>query len=129
MPMTDAHENASGYRQPGETCAQETAMLGSQGTNAVHGTWGSEGDAGRHRRTQAGQGQGTPSPGPVPLRLARIATQAQPYPAMACTTLAHHLDVAMLARALKSLTPQSAPGVDRVTWQAYQANLETNLGA
>src|SRR4029450_4511675 len=105
IPMTDAHENASGHRQPGETCAQETAMLGSQGTHAVHGPWCSAGDAGRHRRTKAGQGQGTPSPVPVPLRRARSAPQAQQSPAMACTTLAHHLDVAMLARALKSLTP------------------------
>lgn len=129
LPMTDAHENASGHRQPGETCAQETAMLRSQGTNAVHGTWGREGDAGRHLRTKAGQGQGTPRPVPGPLRLARLATQAQQYPAMAVTTLAHHLDGAMLERALKSLTPQSAPGVDRVTWQAYKANLATNLVA
>lgn len=104
-------------------------MPGSQGTNAVHGTWCSEGDAGRHLRTKAGQGHGTPSPMPVPLRLERIATQAQQYPDMAFTTLAHHLDVAMLERALKSLNPQSAPGVDRVTWQAYKANLETNLVA
>ena len=128
-PMTDAHENASGHRQPGETCAQEAARLGSQGTNAVHGTWCSEGDAGRHLRTKAGQGQGTPSPVPIPLRLERIATQAQQYPDMAFTTLAHHLDVAMLERAFKSLNPKSAPGVDRVTWQAYKANLETNLVA
>ena len=104
-------------------------MPGSQGTNAVHGTWCSEGDAGRHRRTQAGQGQGTPSPVPVPLRRERIATQAQQSPDMAFTTLAHHLDVAMLERAFKSLNPPSAPGVDRVTGQAYKANLETNLVA
>jgi RNA-directed DNA polymerase len=129
IPMTDAHENASGHRQPGETCAQETARLRSQGTNAVHGTWGSAGDAGRHRRTKAGQGQGTPSPVPVPLRLERLAPQAQQSPDMACTTLAHHLEVAMLARALKSRNPQRAPGVDRGTWQAYKANLETNLVA
>lgn len=104
-------------------------MLGSQGTNAVHGTWGRAGDAGRHRRTKAGQGQGTPSPVPVPLRLARSAPQAQPSPDMACTTLAPHLEVAMLARALKSLNPNSAPGVDRVTWQAYKAPLDTTLVA
>jgi len=74
-------------------------------------------------------GPGTPSPEPIARRLERIATQAQQYPDMACTTLAHHLDVAMLERALGSLTPQSAPGVDRVTWQAYKANLETHLSA
>src|SRR5262245_65653974 len=92
IPMTDAHENTSGPRQPGETCAQETAMPGSQGTHAVHRTWCHEGDAGRHLRTKAGQGQGTPSSVPVPLRLERIAPQAQQSPAMAFTTLAHPLD-------------------------------------
>ena len=132
---TNAHEHASGHRQLGETCARKAAMPGSQGTNAVHGTWCSEGEAGRHLRTEAGHagttpaGPGIPSPVPISLRLERIATQAQPYPDMAFTTLAHHLDVAMLERALRSLNPQSAPGVDRVTWQAYKANLETNLAA
>jgi retron-type reverse transcriptase len=64
---------------------------------------------------------------PIPLRVERIATQAQPYPDMACTTLAHHLDVAMLGRAFQRLTPHSAPGADRVTWQKDNENLATNL--
>jgi hypothetical protein len=126
---TNAHEHASGPRQLGETCAREAARPGSQGTSAVHGTWCSAGEAGRHLRTKAGYGPGTPSPAPVPLRLERIATQAQQYPDMACTTLAHHREVAMLERACGSLNPHSAPGVDRVTGQTYQANLETTLGA
>ena len=129
FPMTTAHEDASGHRQPGETSAWEAARPGNQGTTSVHGTWRSEGEAGRHLRTKAGQRQGTPSPAPVPLRLERIATQAQQYPDMAFTTLAHHLDVAMLERALGSLNPHSAPGVDRVPWQTYQATLETHLAA
>jgi RNA-directed DNA polymerase len=128
-PTVTAHGNASGHRQPGETCAREAVRPGSQGTKAVRGTWCSEGEAGRHLRTKAGYGPGTPSPVPVPLRLARIATQAQQYPDMAFTTLAHHLDVAMRERAFGSLNPHSAPGGDRVTWQTYKANLETNLGA
>ena len=70
----NAHGNASGHRQPGETCAREAVRPGSQGTKAVHGTWCSEGEAGRHLRTKAGYGPGTPSPVPVPLRLERIAT-------------------------------------------------------
>jgi retron-type reverse transcriptase len=64
---------------------------------------------------------------PISQRLERIATQAREYPDMAFTTLAHHLDVAMLAHAFRSLNPQSAPGVDRVTWRTYKNNLETNL--
>ncbi len=46
---------------------------------------------------------------------------------MACTTLAHHLDVAMLGRAFFRLNPQSAAGVDRVTWRGYKEKLESNL--
>jgi hypothetical protein len=128
-PLARAYGNASGHRQPGETCAREAVRPGSQGTTAVHGTWCSAGDAGRHLRTKAGDRPGTPSPVPVPLRLERIATQAQHYPDMACTTLAHHLDVAMLERACGSRNPPSAPGGDRVTWQTYKATLATNLVA
>ena len=72
-------------------------------------------------------GQGTPSPVPIPQRLERIATQAREYPDMAFTTLAHHLDVAMQAHAFRRLNPQSAPGVDRVTWRTYKNNRETTL--
>jgi hypothetical protein len=46
---------------------------------------------------------------------------------MAFPTLAHHLEVAMLAHAFRSLNPQSAPGVDRVTWRTYTHNLATTL--
>jgi len=121
-----AYAHTSGPRQPGETCAREAARPGSQGTKAVDGPWGSAGDAGRHLRTTAGYGPETPRPVPVPLRRERIATQAQHYPDMAVTTLAHHLDVARLERACGSRNPPSAPGVDRVTWQTYKANLDTN---
>jgi hypothetical protein len=53
-PIASAYGNASGHRQPGETCAQEAVRPGSQGTKAVRETWGSEGEAGRHLRTKAG---------------------------------------------------------------------------
>lgn len=46
---------------------------------------------------------------------------------MVFTTLAHHLDVAMLERAFWKLNPHSSPGIDRVTWQAYERDLEENL--
>jgi len=49
------------------------------------------------------------------------------YPEMVFTTLAHHLDVAMLERAFWKLNPHSSPGIDRVTWQAYERDLEENL--
>ncbi len=133
FPTSNAHEHTPGNRQPGETCAPETQVPVSQGTTSVRGTWWSEGEAGRHLRTKVGPigmiptGQETPSFVPIPLRLERIATQARAYPDMACTTLAHHRDVALLERAFQRLNPKSAPGVDRVTWRAYKENLATNL--
>jgi RNA-directed DNA polymerase len=134
-PTANTHVNASGQRQPGETCAQEAARPASQGTTSVHGTWCSEGDAGRHLRTTAGQagttpaGPGTPSPVPISRRLERLATQAREYPDMAFTTLAHHLDGAMREDAFRRLNPRSAPGVDRVTWRMYKEHLATTLEA
>jgi RNA-directed DNA polymerase len=125
----NAYEDAPGPRQPGETGAREAEGPASQGTHSVHGPWCSAGEAGRHLRTKAGYGPGTPRPAPGPLRRERSATQAQQYPDRACTTLAHHLAVALLERAFGSLTPHSAPGVDRVTWQTYKANRETRLTA
>jgi group II intron reverse transcriptase/maturase len=112
---------ASGSSAPSEVLSKH------QGTNSVRGTWTSEGDAGRHMPLQAGAGEGTSSPESILHRLERIAAQARQYPDMQFTTLAHLLDVAMLERAFWSLNPGSAPGVDRVTWQKYQRNLETNL--
>jgi hypothetical protein len=131
--ISSANENTPGHSQPGETCAPEAEVPVSRGTNAIRGTWCSEGEAGRHHRTKAGQagaipaGQETPSFVPIPLRLERIATQAREYPDMAFTTLAHHLEVAMLERAFQRLNAKSAPGVDRATWRQYKENLETNL--
>src|SRR5713101_3353717 len=86
-PRASAYGNASGHRQPGETCAREVVRPGSQGTKAVRGTWCSEGEAGRHLRTTAGEGPGTPSPVPVPLRLLLwLSPRPQSAPGPACGT-------------------------------------------
>jgi RNA-directed DNA polymerase len=106
--------------------ARGSVRSGSQGTDSVPRTWFSEGNAGRHHRPKA-ERAGTSSPSLVKPRLDRIAEQAQQYPDMAFTTLAHHLDVAMLERAFWGLNSRSAAGVDRVTWRDYKRDLETNL--
>ena len=46
---------------------------------------------------------------------------------MVFTTLAHHLDVPLLERAFDRLNRHSAPGIDRVTWQAYEEDLIPKL--
>jgi len=105
-----------------------------RGTRTVPGTRSSEGEAGRHPRTMTGPKASADTtqredfePPTVQSQLDRIATQARQYPEMAFTTLAHLMDVAMLEHAFHRLNPQSAPGVDRVTWRKYQRNLTTNL--
>jgi RNA-directed DNA polymerase len=99
----------------------------NQGTNSVRGTWRSEGEAGRHLPLQVEAEEGTSRPESILQRLERIAEQARTYPEMQFTTLAHLLDVPMLERAFWSLNPESAAGVDRVTWHDFKRNLETNL--
>lgn len=113
-------------RSAEEMAPWESALSGSQGTDSVRGTWSSEGEAGHHQpfRTKS---PGTPSPRSVRSRLEWIATQARKYPEMTFTTLAHHLDEALLERAFWSLNPRSSPGIDRMTWQDYERNLETHL--
>ncbi len=46
---------------------------------------------------------------------------------MGFTTLAHHLDVPLLECAFDRLNRRSAPGIDRVTWHAYEEDLIPKL--
>lgn len=63
----------------------------------------------------------------VNARLEWIATQAQKYPDQPFTTLAHHLDEALLERAFWKLNPRSSPGIDRTTWQSYRRDLAAHV--
>jgi retron-type reverse transcriptase len=43
------------------------------------------------------------------------------------TALLHHVTVDLLRESFQALERQAAPGVDGLTWQDYEANLEANL--
>ena len=43
------------------------------------------------------------------------------------TTLFHHISIELLEEAFYELKENAAPGVDRLTWKDYEANLERNL--
>jgi hypothetical protein len=43
------------------------------------------------------------------------------------TALFHHLNVDLLEEAFYELKADAAPGVDRLTWKDYEANLESNI--
>lgn len=46
---------------------------------------------------------------------------------MRFTMLLHHVTVEHLTDAFYALTRKATPGVDEVTWQSYEAGLESNL--
>ena len=126
-PPTNNDGNAAGPSRSGGPFASGADLSRSQGTNSVRGTWSSEGEAGHHLASSAVGRPTTPSRTSPRQRLERIATQAREYPDMVFTTLAHHLDVPMLEFAFDRLNRRSAPGIDRVTWQAYEEDLIPKL--
>jgi retron-type reverse transcriptase len=63
----------------------------------------------------------------VSTKLERIAKLAREAPAMAFTTLAHHIDLEWLREAHGRTRKDGAAGVGRQSAEEYAANLEANL--
>ena len=63
----------------------------------------------------------------VSMKLQRIAELAKAAPAMAFTTLAHHIDIEWLHEAYRRTRKDGAVGVDGQSAKEYAANLEENL--
>jgi group II intron reverse transcriptase/maturase len=59
--------------------------------------------------------------------LGRIRNAARQRKKEKFTSLAHHISIAMLGEAFYALKRDAAPGVDGVTWEAYEADLDRNL--
>src|SRR5258708_10106747 len=59
--------------------------------------------------------------------LAGVRKAAREHKEMKFTALLHHATVDLLRGSFGSLKRKAAPGVDGVTWQAYEAGLEGRL--
>src|SRR5438552_7828058 len=57
-------------------------------------------------------------------RIRKVATERKKE---RFTTLFHHIDTDLLEEAFYELARNAAPGVDRMTWQDYEADIERNL--
>ena len=68
-----------------------------------------------------------PSSELVSTRLTRIAKLAREMPGTALTTLAHHIDKEFLKEAHARVRKNGAAGIDEVTAEMYERQLETNL--
>jgi RNA-directed DNA polymerase len=68
-----------------------------------------------------------PSRGTVEQALERIRRTARERKKERFTALLHHVSVEHLEEAFEELKRNAAPGVDGLTWEAYDADLERNL--
>jgi RNA-directed DNA polymerase len=64
----------------------------------------------------------------MPHALERIRKVARERKKEKFISLFHHISVELLEEAFYELKADAAPGVDRLTWKDYEANLERNLG-
>jgi retron-type reverse transcriptase len=63
----------------------------------------------------------------VSQALERIRKVARERKKERFTALFHHINPELLEEAFFELEEKAAPGVDRLTWEAYEANLERNI--
>lgn len=71
--------------------------------------------------------KGTPSPQTISTKQERIAALAKQMPEEALTSLSHHIDIEWLKEAYRRTRKDGATGVDAVTAQEYERELEGNL--
>ena len=82
---------------------------------------GTKGNTGQSH-TRRTQGRGSVSQG-----LDRVRSAARQRKKEKFTALLHHVTIELLRDAFLALKRRAAPGVDGLTWQDYEANLEGNL--
>jgi retron-type reverse transcriptase len=63
----------------------------------------------------------------MPHALERIRKVARERKKEKFISLFHHITIDLLDEAFYELKEDAAPGVDRLTWKDYEANLERNL--
>jgi RNA-directed DNA polymerase len=66
--------------------------------------------------------------GSVSQALERVRQAARQTRKEKFTALFHHLSAAMLRTAFFALKKDAAPGVDGLTWEAYEADLDRRIG-
>src|SRR6516164_588621 len=104
-----------------EDSAAERSVAEPNAAEPVERRAGTKGNAGQQstRRTQCRVS--------VSQALERIRKVAKESEKEKFTALFHHINVDLLEGAFYELKANAAPGVDRLTWKDYEANLESNI--
>jgi len=99
----------------------ERSAGGPYAAESVEQRAGTKGNAGQQstRRTQSRES--------VSQALERIRKVARERKKEKFTALLHHINIDLLEEAFFELKANAAPGVDRLTWKDYEADLECNL--
>jgi group II intron reverse transcriptase/maturase len=102
--------------------AVKTANKGGQpSAESMERREGTEGNAEESRTRR------TPSRVSVSQGLDRVREVAKARKKERFTALLHHVDVELLGSAFSWLKRDAAPGIDGITWQEYEQDLEANL--
>src|SRR5258705_5357503 len=97
------------------------ASAGASAAELVEPRAGTKGNAGQQSTCRA---QHRIS---VEQALERIRKVAKERKKERFTTLFHHISTDLLEQAFYELQENAAPGVDRLTWRAYEEDLESNI--
>jgi RNA-directed DNA polymerase len=98
-----------------------TNKAGSPVAEPVERRAGAKGNA-EQQNTLLTQGRDS-----VAQRLGRIRQAARQSKETKFTALLHHVSIDQMREAFYALKRRAAPGVDGVTWQGYETDLEGNL--
>ena len=90
-----------------------------------NGPWGGKGAA--RQRSEEGNVDSTPRLEATYTKLHRLSELAKQDPAMQFTSIAHLLNVELLGDAYRRLRKDASPGIDGLTAQEYEQDLEGSL--
>src|ERR1035438_3927475 len=116
-PSMNGHEKSD---RLGVT-VKRAKKLGGLGAEAVEGRGLPKGNAASETRPGRSAGLGVSSD------LDRVRQVARKDRDVQFTALLHHVSIDRLREAYRAISPNSAPGVDGVTWRDYGVDLEANL--
>jgi len=120
-----AHAIAESEATPG----REKSECRSSSQDAGELAQRTQSSEGRHRNKEPQERKmgKTPSLQTISTKRLRIAQAAKQYPDSGFNTLAHNIDIEWLREAYNRTRKDGAPGIDGLTAQEYEQNLEANL--
>src|SRR6266700_2022250 len=110
--------------KPTNKAGQPTAERSAAKPNAAEPVERRAGTKGNADQQSTHRTQSRASASQALERIRKVATERKKE---RFTTLFHHIDTDLLEEAFYELAQNAAPGVDRMTWKDYEADIERNL--